>query len=248
MATIQVICPNCKSDNVIKHGTTPSKEQRFLCKNVDCKIKTFLLNYQDIGRLQDTKKTIVEMAINGSGIRDTARVLGISTTTVLNTLRSYEYLIDNVNYKLLEKKKLGSIEVDIRPLYEVEMDEMWSFVKKKSEQRWIWIAIDHNTGDILAYVFGRRKDEIFLKLKELLQSFKIKRYYTDNWGSYYKYLDEDKHRIGKRNTQKIERKNLTLRTRIKRLARKTICFSKSIRMHDIVIGLLINTLDFGFLI
>ncbi len=188
------------------------------------------------------------MAINGSGIRDTARVLGISTTTVLNTLRSYEYLIDNVNYKLLEKKKLGSIEVDIRPLYEVEMDEMWSFVKKKSEQRWIWIAIDHNTGDILAYVFGRRKDEIFLKLKELLQSFKIKRYYTDNWGSYYKYLDEDKHRIGKRNTQKIERKNLTLRTRIKRLARKTICFSKSIRMHDIVIGLLINTLDLGFLI
>jgi len=54
--------------------------------------------------------------------------------------------------------------------------------------------------------------------------------------------------IGKRNTQTIERKNLTLRTRVKRLTRKTICFSKSIKMHDIVIGLLINVLNFGLLL
>ncbi|PZV04645.1 MAG: transposase, partial [Leptolyngbya sp.] len=50
---------------------------------------------------------------------------------------------------------------------------------------------------------------------------------------------------GKRNTQKIERKHLTLRTRIKRLARKTICFSKSVLMHDVVIGLFINRYEFG---
>jgi len=49
-------------------------------------------------------------------------------------------------------------------------------------------------------------------------------------------LDPHTHLIGKQNTQKIERKHLNLRTRIKRLARKTICFSKSILMHDIVIG------------
>ena len=52
------------------------------------------------------------------------------------------------------------------------------------------------------------------------------------------------HMVGKRNTQKIERKHLTLRTRIKRLARKTICFSKSIVMHDVVIGLFINRFEF----
>jgi insertion element IS1 protein InsB len=50
---------------------------------------------------------------------------------------------------------------------------------------------------------------------------------------------------GKRNTQQIERKHLTLRTRIKRLARKTICFSKSIELHDIVIGLFVNRYEFG---
>jgi len=50
---------------------------------------------------------------------------------------------------------------------------------------------------------------------------------------------------GKRNTQKIERKHLTLRTRIKRLTRKTICFSRSVQMHDIVIGLFVNHYEFG---
>ena len=54
-----------------------------------------------------------------------------------------------------------------------ELDEMWSFVGKKSNQRWLWHAIDRATGKVLAYVFGRRKDEVFLKLKKLLEPFGI---------------------------------------------------------------------------
>jgi insertion element IS1 protein InsB len=92
----------------------------------------------------------------------------------------------------------------------------------------------------LAYVFGRRQDEAFLKLKALLEPFGITKYYTDYWGAYTRHIDPDEHQPGKRNTQKIERKHLTLRARIKRLARKTICFSKSVQMHDIVIGLFVN--------
>jgi len=64
--------------------------------------------------------------------------------------------------------------------------------------------------------------------------------YTDDWGAYERHIESDQHEIGKKNTQRIERKNLNLRTWIKRLTRKTICFSKSEKMHDIVIGLLIN--------
>ena len=71
-------------------------------------------------------------------------------------------------------------------------------------------------------------------------------FYTDDWGSYSRDLALANHQIGKRNTQTIERKNLTLRTRIKRLTRKTICFSKTSEMHDIVIGLVINILEFGW--
>ena len=73
----------------------------------------------------------------------------------------------------------------------------------------------------------------------------IQRYFTDHLGAYHRHLDPDEHRPGKRNTQKIERKHLILPTRIKRLARKTICFSKSTRMHDIVIGLFVNRYEFG---
>jgi insertion element IS1 protein InsB len=128
---------------------------------------------------------------------------------------------------------------------EAEADEMWSFVKRKNNQRWLWHAIDHHSGKVLAYVFGRRQDEAFLKLKALLEPFGITKYYTDYWGAYTRHIDMDQHVPGKRNTQKIERKHLTLHARIKRLARKTICFSKSVQMHDIVIGLFVNRYEFG---
>jgi len=121
----------------------------------------------------------------------------------------------------------------------VEVDELWSFVKNKRNQRWLWYAIHHDTSEILAYTFGKRKESVFLK------AFPIEIYYSDNWTSYKKHIEKDKHKIGKKNTQKIEKKNLTLRTRIKRLARKTICYSKTEYMHDIIIGLFINTFEFG---
>jgi len=58
---------------------------------------------------------------------------------------------------------------------------MWSYVGKKSNPRWLWHAIDHRTGRVLAYVFGRRKDEVFLQLKELLEPFEISHFYTDGF-------------------------------------------------------------------
>jgi insertion element IS1 protein InsB len=82
---------------------------------------------------------------------------------------------------------------------------MWTFVGKKHEQRWLWHAIDHHSGQVLAYVFGRRKDEVFLKLKALLEPFSIPRYYTDYWGAYTRHLDAEEPQPGKCNTQKIER-------------------------------------------
>ncbi len=128
---------------------------------------------------------------------------------------------------------------------EAELDEQWSFVGKKSNPRWLWYGVDHETNTVLAFVFGRRKDEVFKELKALLDPFGIKRYYTDDWGAYDRHLDANRHEVGKSNTQKIERKNLNFRTWVKRLNRKTICFSKCEEMHDTVIGLLINKVEFG---
>ena len=150
-----------------------------------------------------------------------------------------------MNHRLLALLNPDEVEVVIRLAEEAEVDEMWSYVKRKKKPRWLWHAIDHRSGKVLAYAFGRRQDAVFLKLKALLEPFGITKYYTDYWGAYARHLDADAHQPGKRNTQQIERKHLTLRTRIKRLVRKTICFSKSVQMHDIVIGLFVNRYEFG---
>ena len=131
---------------------------------------------------------------------------------------------------------------------EAELDEMWSFVRKKDNPRWLWLAVDHNTRKILAFTFGRRKDVVFGKLKALSEPFGITMFYTDDWGGYERNIKSENHSAGKTNTQVVERKNLTVRTRIKRLCRKTVCFSKSVKMHDLVIGLVINILEFGLLL
>ena len=185
------------------------------------------------------KQQIIDMSLNASGVRDTARVLHISPDTVLRELRKKEAALESVNTALLRTMDPDEILVDIQQAGEAEVDEMWSFVGKKGNQRWLWHAIDHHTGAVLAYVFGRRKDEVFLQLKALLEPFGLTRFYTDHWGAYTRHLAPEVHSPGKRNTQKIERKHLTLRTRMKRLVRKTICFSKSIQLHDIVIGLFV---------
>jgi insertion element IS1 protein InsB len=154
-------------------------------------------------------------------------------------------MLESINQPLMHRLNPSDVDVMISRVDEAEVDEIWSFVGKKRDQRWLWHAIDHWTGEVLAYVFGRRTDEVFLQLKALLEPYGIRRFQTDYWGAYTRHLEPDVHNPGKRNTQRIERKHLTLRTRIKRLARKTICFSKSIQMHDIVIGLFVNRYEFG---
>jgi insertion element IS1 protein InsB len=75
--------------------------------------------------------------------------------------------------------------------------------------------------------------------------FGITHYFTDGWGAYERHVAAEQHTVGKANTQKIESKHINFRTRIKRLVRRTICFSKTERMHDLVIGLFINRYEFG---
>src|SRR5215510_7216233 len=153
--------------------------------------------------------------------------------------------IQQVNGGLLQRFDAEQVQVIVHKVEAAEVDEMWSFVGSKRQQRWLWHAIDRHTGQVLAYVFGAREDETFLQLQELLAPFGITHFYTDGWGAYRRHIDPDKHTVGKQHTQKIERKHTTLRARIKRLVRKTIRFSKSIQMHDLVIGLFINRVAYG---
>ncbi len=90
-----------------------------------------------------------------------------------------------------------SDELEVRRGLSSELDEMWSFVQAKAHPRWLWHAIDHQSGQVLAYVFGRRKDSVFLKLQDLLEPFGITKYSTDGWGAYERHLDAEQHQVGR---------------------------------------------------
>src|SRR4029453_14520993 len=192
------------------------------CNNGDWPRSIFLVQYADKGRLPAVKQQIVDMTLNGSGVRDIVRVLRVSSATVIDVLKKKKPAITQVNERLLKSLDPAQLDISIRQVEDAEMDEMWSFVGSKRQQRWLWHAIDHYTGSVLAYVCGPREDETFLKLKALLAPFGITPFYTDGWGAYRRHLDPAQHTVGKQHTQKIERKHTTLRARIKRLVRKTI--------------------------
>jgi len=87
MVYVPVQCLYCQSTEVIKAGKQPNGAQRYRCQNEQCARRIFLLQYQDRGRAPGIRRQVVDMAINGSGVRDTARVLRISPTTVIAVLK-----------------------------------------------------------------------------------------------------------------------------------------------------------------
>ena len=86
MALVHVQSPYCQSIDVMKYGKQASGTQRYRCNNPACARRIFLLQYYDKGRLPAIKPQIVDMALNGSGVRDIVRILGVSSTAVIETL------------------------------------------------------------------------------------------------------------------------------------------------------------------
>lgn len=117
---------------------------------------------------------------------------------------------------------------------------MWSFVGNKKKQRWLWYAWEPRLKTMIAHVFGSRGKRTLKKLLKLLSAFNVAFWCTDGYKPYESLLPKEKHIVGKLYTQRIERENLTLRNRLKRLNRKTLGYSKSIEMHDKIIGTFIE--------
>src|SRR5436309_15780674 len=146
MALVYVHCPECQSIDVGQYGKQANGTQRYRCNNRDCPRTIFLLQYSDKGRLPAVKQQIVDMTLNGSGVRDIVRVLGVSSATVIDVLKKKEPAITQVNERLLKSLDPAQLDIIIRQVEDAEMDEMWSFVGSKRQQRWLWHAIDHHTG------------------------------------------------------------------------------------------------------
>ncbi|KLF52474.1 transposase [Klebsiella aerogenes] len=114
-----------------------------------------------------------------------------------------------------------------------------SFIGNIKEQRWLWYAWELRLKRIVAHAFGRRSKKTFRTLLKRLSGFNVAFWCTANFSS-YDILPNEKHMTGKLYTQRIERENLNLRNRLKRLNRKTLGYSKSTEMRDKVIGTFID--------
>ncbi|MDL8168396.1 IS1 family transposase, partial [Escherichia coli] len=121
-----------------------------------------------------------------------------------------------------------------------EMDEQWGYVGAKSRQRWLFYAYDRLRKTVVAHVFGERTMATLGRLMSLLSPFDVVIWMTDGWPLYESRLKGKLHVISKRYTQRIERHNLNLRQHLARLGRKSLSFSKSVELHDKVIGHYLN--------
>lgn len=126
----------------------------------------------------------------------------------------------------------------------LELDELWSFVRRRKNKRWVWVALCRRTRQVVAYAIGNRGEAGCRKLWERIpQSYRLGILYSDFWESYQKVMPADRHRaVGKSEgqTSHVERWNCTLRQRLARFVRKTLSFSKSEEMHEVCLKLFLH--------
>jgi insertion element IS1 protein InsB len=126
----------------------------------------------------------------------------------------------------------------------LELDELWSFVLKRANKRWVWIALCRVSRQVVAYVIGDRSEKSCRKLwGRVPEAYRAGHCYTDFWEAYKKVIPADQHTAaGKESgeTAHVERWNNTLRQRLARFVRKTLSFSKSEMMHEICLRLFLH--------
>lgn len=202
-------CPYCGMSSIIKNGKTKTGKQQYYCKSCT---KRFIDYYTYQAYVPTTNHQIIILTKEGLGIRSTARVLEISTTTLLKRILQIAHTITP---PAIPKGKI------------YEVDEIRTYVKSKNRLIWIVYALERETKRVVSFNVGNRTNKTLKKVIQTLELSKAKRIYTDKLQNYQYLIDKNVHRISIYGTNHIERKNLTLRTHLKRLSRRSICFSRN---------------------
>lgn len=203
-------CPKCTSIKLIKSGKTATGKQRYCCK--EC-TKRFIVDYTYQAYQATINQQIIIFTKEGLGIRSTARVLHISVTTLLKRI-------------IIIAARIEQPPIGMDRSYEV--DEMRIYLGRKSRLRWIVYALERETKKVVSFNVGRRTNKTLKKVIVSLQLAKARRIYTDKLRNYRYLITKNMHNTCIHSTNHIERHNLSLRTHLKRLNRKTICFSRSL--------------------
>ena len=185
-------CPHCLGTKVVKNGLKKSGRQNYRCKGCG---KQFQDEYLYWGAEQKNKELVSRMLIRGSGIRDIANVLTISTGCVLRVL---------VSYADLELKPRH------RFYHQVQVDELYSFVQSKKKKVWIIYAYCAQTKEILALTMGKRSRKTVKDLFKLLKNMDNNFWCTDAGKAFLEVFPVQRHLIGKRFTKAIKVVNTLL--------------------------------------
>ena len=128
--------------------------------------------------------------------------------------------------------------------HSLELDELWSFVRKTASPAWLWLAFCRGTGQVVAYALGDRSEATCRRLWEAIPgAYRSAHCYTDFWEAYSLVIPEEQHTAcgkGTGETAHVERWNNTLRQRLGRFTRKSLSFSKSRLMHEACLRLFLH--------
>ena len=216
-------CPHCSSTKVVKNGFTYYGKQNHKCKN--CK-RQFV--ERSAPALLDLESTVKKLLLERVSLRGICRVVGKKIGWLM-------YFIEKLYAQLPEALPMVLIENPQLRLWRIEADEMWSFVGKKANKQWIWLAIEENTRQIVGFWIGPRSEEgawgLWYSIPEKIREHA--QFLTDDWDAYKRVFPTHRHSKTKYKgyTNHIERFNNTLRHRCSRLVRKNLAFSKKLENH-----------------
>lgn len=209
---VNVKCQYCQGET-IKFGKT-GINQRYRCKK--CR-KIQLSVYKKHAYEASVNSNIAAHVKEGCGIRSIARLLHIAAGTVLCRIQ-----------KIADGIKKPAILME--RVYEV--DELKTYIKNKTKECWVIYALDKQSRQVVDLKVGSRTKKNLKRVTDTLLLAKCKQVYTDGLDIYRQIIPSATHKVKRYGTNKIERKNLSLRTHLKRLNRKTICYSKSLLMLE----------------
>jgi insertion element IS1 protein InsB len=188
--------------------------------------KQFQFCYTYKGCEFENKELVLKMLCRGSGVRECAVVSGMSPSTVLSLIKSAAAGL------WLKPKK--------RAYRRVQINEQWSYVGKKEKNVWMLYAYAVDEDEIIAFTLGKRSTTAVMNLFVKLKGLDVDLFFTDDWEAFQAVLPKTKHRIGKQYTKAIEGVNTWFRTRVRRLVRRTVCFSKKLIYHYSMLKIIIH--------
>ena len=226
---IRDVCPRCKSPKYKKNGHIHSGKQNHQCCGCG---RQFVQCFEQYLITEDKRGLIERLLVERISLRGICRAVGVKLKWLLGFLvQCVEALPDHLHVQPITCKQ----NVMIQRL-EVEADEMASFVHKKANKQWIWIAMDAETRQVLAFHVGDRRRQraqrLWAKMPQADRQHAT--FYTDQYVVYAGVIPAAQHRaISKlaRKTNHIERFNNTLRQRVARLVRETLSFPKKLVNH-----------------